>query len=74
MHPPQKLQPVRAGPSPPKYGSGTSLPASPKKTATSVGWKVFAQPISAAISRQGLVGRRQAGVHGDAEHAARAVS
>ena len=34
MHAPQRTQPVRSGPSPPKYGSGTVLPGSPMYTAT----------------------------------------
>ena len=51
MQPPQKLQPVRLGPLPSKYGSGTVCSSAPKKTPTSVARKVFSWPRSAAISR-----------------------
>ena len=44
MHAPQKVQPVRSGPSPPKYGSGTVVPALPKNTPTGVRWKVASTP------------------------------
>ncbi len=44
MHAPQNVQPVRAGPSPPKYGSGTVSPALPKNTPTGVRRNVCATP------------------------------
>ena len=60
MQPPQKMQPARSGPCPPKYGSGTTLPGSPKKTATSVAWNVAPFPVSSAhsfITRSAAVNR-----------------
>ena len=45
MHPPQKLQPLRSGPFPSKYGSGTVFSGSPKNTATLVGSKADSLPI-----------------------------
>jgi hypothetical protein len=36
MQRPHSTQPVRAGPSPPKYGSGTVSPGVPKNTPTRV--------------------------------------
>ena len=57
MHSPQCRHPWRAGPAPPKYGSGTSSPGfspalpAPKKTPTSAWPKVWPTPISSATSR-----------------------
>jgi hypothetical protein len=52
MQAPQPMQVLRAGPAPPKNGSGASLPGSwpgrPKNTPTGVGWNVWATPISVA--------------------------
>ena len=48
MQPPHRVHPRRGGPAPPKYGSGTSSPGSPKKTATSVGPYVSPTPICSA--------------------------
>ena len=47
------MQPVRAGPAPPKYGSGTVLPgvfspSLPKNTPTGVGTQVSPTPMSSA--------------------------
>ena len=49
------MQPVRAGPAPPKYGSGTVLPGvfspfGPKNTPTGVATNVSPTPISSATS------------------------
>ncbi len=52
MQPPQDVQPARSGPSPPKYGSGTVTPGSPKKTATSVGCHLSTRPRSRPTSRR----------------------
>ena len=62
------MQPVRAGPSPPKKGSGTSAPGLSKKTPTRVLVKVSPTPISSPYSLQQLVGRADALVLDDAEH------
>jgi hypothetical protein len=55
MQEPHSTQPVRAGPAPPKYGSGTFspgalVPSGPKNTPTGVGTKVSPQPMSSATS------------------------
>ncbi len=50
MQLPQRMQPERGGPSPSKYGSGTSVPGSPKKTPTRVGLNVSPTPISSPYS------------------------
>ena len=55
MHEPHSMQPVRSGPAPPKYGSGTRLPGAlvpsgPKNTPTGVGTKVSPTPMSSATS------------------------
>jgi hypothetical protein len=55
MQQPHSRQPVRAGPAPPKYGSGTVLPgvlvpSGPKNTPTGVGTQVSPHPISSATS------------------------
>ena len=55
MQPPQWMQPRRAGPAPPKYGSGTSTPSAPgapKKVPTGVGRKLSPRPRPSAISRR----------------------
>ena len=49
------MQPVRSGPTPPKYGSGTVLPgvlvpSGPKKTPTGVATNVSPTPMSSATS------------------------
>ena len=49
------MQPVRAGPAPPKYGSGTVLPgvfspSGPKNTPTGVATNVSPTPMSSATS------------------------
>jgi hypothetical protein len=49
------MHPVRDGPAPPKYGSGTVLPGAlvpsgPKNTPTGVGTNVSPTPISSATS------------------------
>ena len=49
------MQPVRAGPAPPKYGSGTVFPgvfspSGPKNTPTGVGTNVSPTPMSSATS------------------------
>ena len=62
MHSPHSVQALRAGPAPPKYGSG-DLPAggsalaspsaswpSPKKTPTGAMWKVSPTPIRSAAA------------------------
>ena len=51
MQAPQRSQPVRGGPSPPKKGSGAVTPGSPKYTAQEVRTKVSGTPIAPAISR-----------------------
>jgi hypothetical protein len=51
MHPPQRVQPVRSGPSPSKKGSGAVSPGSPKYTPTVCLWNVSPRPISPATSR-----------------------
>ena len=52
MHSPHSRQPVRAGPAPPKNGSGDVTPGpSPKYTPTCVGATVSARPRSAATWR-----------------------
>ena len=51
MQSPHLMQPVRLGPSPPKYGSSTSTPGVPKYTPTGVEWNVSPTPISWAMSR-----------------------
>ncbi len=51
MHWPHSMHPVRRGPAPPKNGSSTSTPGSPKNTPTGVGWNVSPTPISSATSR-----------------------
>ncbi len=55
MHAPHSMHPVRRGPAPPKYGSGTRRPgvfspSGPKNTPTGVGTKVSPTPISSATS------------------------
>ncbi len=45
---PHSMQPVRSGPAPPKYGSGTVFPGSPKKTPTGVRRNVCPTPMSSA--------------------------
>ncbi len=61
MHSPHSVQALRAGPAPPKYGSGTSSPGrtfgcaspsppSPKKTPTGAMWKESATPIFSAAA------------------------
>ena len=61
MQRPQRMQPVRSGPSPPKYGSATVSPGSPKKTPTrrlAVG--VADADVLAELAQQvvgGVVGR-----------------
>ncbi len=61
MHSPHSAQALRAGPAPPKYGSGTSCPGSaftvpsasspsPKKTPTGARWKESPQPIRSAAA------------------------
>ena len=49
------MQPVRSGPAPPKYGSGTVfpgvfVPSGPKNTPTGVGTQVSPTPMSSATS------------------------
>ena len=51
MHSPHWMQPLRRGPTPPKNGSSTSTPGSPKKTPTGVGPNVSPTPISSATAR-----------------------
>ncbi len=51
MQLPHCVQPVRSGPAPPKYGSGTRRPGSPKNTPTGVLAKVWPTPISSATAR-----------------------
>ena len=50
MQLPQRMQPVRAGPSPSKKGSSTSTPGWSKKTPTLVLVKVSPTPMSSAYS------------------------
>jgi len=60
MQLPHSVQPVRAGPAPPKYGSGTVTPGSrpgvpssrgrPKNTPTGVWRNVWPTPISSATA------------------------
>ncbi len=63
MHSPHSTQDRRAGPAPPKYGSGTSSPGaafavpsaslpSPKNTPTGAMWKVSPTPIRSAAARR----------------------
>ncbi len=54
MQLPQRMQPVRLGPSPPKKGSGTSTPGLSKKTPTRVLVKVSPTPISSPYSCSSL--------------------
>lgn len=51
MQPPHSVQPVRSGPAPPKNGSGTVFPGSPKNTPTGVVVNVSPTPISSATER-----------------------
>ena len=51
MQSPHSTQPVRSGPAPPKYGSGTVRPGSPKKTPTGVRRNVAPAPMSRATCR-----------------------
>ena len=56
---------MRAGPAPPKYGSGTVLPGSPKKTPTGVGWNVSPTPMSSAVRRMASTSSRSSRlIHG----------
>ena len=63
------MQPDRGGPSPPKYGSGTCLPGSPKKTPTRVVLEGVADADLAGVLAQQLVGSGHPLVLGHAEHA-----
>ncbi len=51
MQLPHSVHPVRSGPTPPKNGSATRDPGSPKKTPTGVDVNVSPAPISSATSR-----------------------
>jgi hypothetical protein len=51
MQSPHSTQPVRSGPAPPKNGSGTVLPGSPKNTPTGVRRNVPPTPMSSATDR-----------------------
>jgi len=51
MHSPHSVHPRRRGPTPPKYGSSTSTPGSPKNTPTGARWKVSPTPIRSATFR-----------------------
>ena len=65
---------MRSGPAPPKYGSGTVLPAaSPKNTPTGVSAKVCPTPIWSATVRIATSDGGDRRVLGDAEHPARQV-
>ncbi len=61
MHSPHSVHALRAGPAPPKYGSGASRPGaartspvasspSPKNTPTGAMWKVSPTPIFSAAA------------------------
>ncbi len=68
MQPPQECSPARSGPSPPKYGSGTVTPGSPKKTATSVGCELVHEAEVPPDVAQDLVRRRRERHARRAEH------
>jgi len=61
QQPPQKLQPVRRGSLPPKYGSGACRPSSPKKTPTGLGVQLPARPYSSAVRRSSSSDSKRAG-------------
>ena len=69
MHSPHSVQPLRAGPAPPKYGSATSTPGSPKYTPTGVGTNVSAGAHFFGDGPHHLIGRGHGRVRNDAEHA-----